>query len=192
MRKRSTENYLKDVRKFYFEKGRMPSYFEITEICNFKSKFSSIYWVDKWLVDGSIRKDEQGKLLPGKFFNPLKVLGAVKAGWPSPAEEENADTISLDDWLIENKEATFMLKVSGDSMIEAGILPGDMVIVQKGKQPKHGDIVIAEIDHEWTIKYFQKKGKAVSLKAANSKYPVIQPKEELRVAGVVTSVIRKY
>jgi repressor LexA len=144
-------------------------------------------------------KDGAGRLLPGRLFYPLKVLGEVRAGWPSPAEEENVDTISLDDWLIENKEASFMLKVSGDSMIDAGVRPGDSVIVQRGRQPKNGDIVIAEVDREWTIKYFYKtSGKVadgvagVILKAANKKYPPIIPKEELRVAGVVRAVIRKY
>ena len=85
-----------------------------------------------------------------------------------------------------------MLKVSGDSMMDAGIHPGDMVIVYRGKTPKNGDIVVAEVDHEWTLKYFHKNGKSVILKAANRAYAPITPKEELRVAGVVTSVIRKY
>jgi SOS-response transcriptional repressor LexA len=73
------------------------------------------------------------------------VLGSVEAGFPSPAEEELVDTLSLDDLLIQNREATFLLKVSGDSMINAGILPGDMVIIDKGLTPKSGDIVIARL-----------------------------------------------
>jgi SOS regulatory protein LexA len=188
-----TENqYLQEIKKFFYAKKRMPSYGEIAILLGFKSKYSALYWVNKWLQDGVVKKDSAGKLLPGNLFLPLKVLGEVQAGFPSPAEEENVDTISLDDWLIVNKESSFMLKVSGDSMIDAGIMPGDMVIVQRGKQAKSGDIVIAEVDGQWTIKFFERRGTKVILKAANKKYAPIEPREELRVTGVVISVIRKY
>jgi SOS regulatory protein LexA len=190
--KKSESQYLQQIKKFYFKKKRMPSYGEISLLLGFKSKFSALYWVKKWIKEGVIKKDSAGKLLPGSIFNPLKVLGEVQAGFPSPAEEENVDTISLDDWLIENKESSFMLKVSGDSMVDAGIMPGDMVIVYRGKQAKSGDIIIAEVDGQWTIKFFEQHGRKVILKAANKKYAPIEPREELRVAGVVTSVIRKY
>lgn len=186
--------YISKLKNFYFKNKRMPSYGELTALMKAKSKNAARYWVNKWLADGIIKRDFAGKLLPGKIFYPVKVLGTVQAGFPSPAEEENVDTISLDDWLIDNKEASFMLKVTGDSMIDAGIRPGDMVIVHRGRQPKSGDVVIAEVDGEWTIKIFTQAGagKPVVLKAANKNYKPILPKEELRVAGVVTSVIRKY
>ena len=122
----------------------------------------------------------------------MKVLGTVEAGFPSPAEEELADTLSLDDLLIQNRDATFLLKVSGDSMSGAGILPGDMVIVDRGQTPKSGDIVIAEVDGAWTMKYLEKRGEAVTLVPANPNYKPIQPKNELKIAGVVTAVVRKY
>jgi repressor LexA len=191
---RKNNSHLVKLKDFYFKNKRMPSYGELAELMKAKSKFAAQYWVKKWLEEGIVSKDSAGKLLPGKIFYPVKVLGTVQAGFPSPAEEENVDTISLDDWLLENKEASFMLKVTGDSMIDAGIRPGDMVIVHRGKQPKNADIVIAEVDGEWTIKFFTQAGagKPVILKAANRNYKPLLPKEELRVAGVVTSVIRKY
>jgi len=122
----------------------------------------------------------------------VRVLGTVIAGFPSPAEEELVDTLSLDEFLIRNRQATFMLKVSGDSMREAGIMPGDLVIVDRGLAPKNGNIVIAEVDGEWTMKYLKKSGSDVWLVPANHQYKSIKPKKELRVAGVVTAVIRKY
>jgi repressor LexA len=224
-RENKTRQYLTKLKRFYFKQKRMPSYGELTELLKFKSKNAAQYLVNKWLEAGIIQKDKNGKILPGKAFNPIKVLGTVAAGWPSPAEEENADTISLDDWLIENKEASFMLKVRGDSMIDAGIMPGDMVILERGRQPKNGDVVVAEVDRDWTIKYFEQttqqeadsqnlpqglnkwanpnaknrhlilrdnqSSPVIRLIAANKKYPPIVPKEELRIAGVVTAVIRK-
>jgi repressor LexA len=183
---------LNQLKQFHRKHKRMPSYAELAELFGFASKNAAKYCVDKWIEQGVLAKDSAGKILPGSSFWPMKVLGTVEAGFPSPAEEENADTMSLDEWLIGNKEASFMLRVSGDSMIDAGIRPGDMVILERGKQPKSGDIVVAEVDHEWTIKYFEKRGSRVTLKPANKKYRPIVPQEELRVAGVVTAVIRKY
>ena len=84
------------------------------------------------------------------------------------------------------------MQVSGDSMIGEGIMEGDLVIVERDRQPKVGDVVIAEVDGEWTMKYFKKKNGQVYLEAANAKYPIIRPKAELRLGGVVTAVIRKY
>jgi len=74
----------------------------------------------------------------------------------------------------------------------AGILPGDMVLVERGLEPHDGDIVIAQIDHSWTMKYFRKRGRKVYLEAANPKYKPFYPKEELKIAAVVIGVIRKY
>jgi len=119
-------------------------------------------------------------------------VGEIQAGFPSPAEEELRDLISLDEYLITRPESSFLLKVSGDSMAGAGIMPGDLVIVEKGREPQSGDIILAQVDGEWTMKYFSKRGGRILLEAANEKYPPIRPREELRVGGVITAVIRKY
>ena len=87
---------------------------------------------------------------------------------------------------------SFILKVDGDSMIDAGIMKGDLVLVERGREPKTGDIVIAEVDGAWTMKYLYKKGKEIYLEAGNPKYPRIKPQNELRLGGVVTAVVRKY
>lgn len=183
---------LKKVKRFHRQKGRLPSLAELAELLGFKSKNSAKYLVDRWVASGVISRDSTGRLAPGRSFWPLKRLGTVAAGFPSPAEEEMVNTISLDDWLIENREASFLLTVTGDSMIEAGVMPGDTVILTRGRQPKSGDMVVAEVDHEWTIKYLEKKGQRVRLLPANKNYQPIEPEEEMRVAGVVTAVIRKY
>ncbi|GLI54481.1 LexA repressor [Thermodesulfovibrio yellowstonii] len=169
----------------------MPSYSEVASLCGFRSKNASFKFVEKLIKLGLLSKDEKGRILPLKISNYVRVLGAVEAGFPSPAEEELLDTLSLDRWLITNPASTFMLKVTGDSMIEAGILPGDMVLVDRAFTPKNGDIVIAQVDGQWTMKYFSKRGKEILLIPANQKYKPIKPKSELNIAGVVISVIRK-
>jgi repressor LexA len=98
------------------------------------------------------------KLLPTPALEGgIKLLGTVQAGFPSPAEEELIDTLSLDEFLIKNPQASYLVKVTGDSMIDAGIMPDDLVVVDRGRQPRHGDIVIAQVDGEWTMKYYEKR-----------------------------------
>jgi len=183
---------IRDISAFYHQNSRMPSFSEIGEMFKLSSKSSVHKVVGKLQTIGVISKDRKGRLLPGSIKSPVKLLGTVEAGFPSPAEEELVDTISLDDLLIKNREATFLLNVSGDSMSGAGILPGDMVIVDRGQTPKSGDIVIAEVDGAWTMKYLRKSGESVTLLPANPKYQPIRPKDELKIAGVVTAVVRKY
>ena len=120
------------------------------------------------------------------------MVGSVHAGWASPEEEALCDIISLDEYLITRPASSFLVKVTGDSMSGAGIMDGDLVIVEKGRNPKNGDIILAEVDGEWTMKYFRRKGKEIVLEAANEKYPIIKARTELRLGGVVTAVIRKY
>ena len=183
---------VRDIAKFYKKSGRMPSFSEIGEITGLQSKNAVSKLVDRLVELKVLDKDEKGRLLPASLASPLRLLGTVEAGFPSPAEEELVDTLSLDELLIQNREATFLLKVSGDSMSGAGILPGDMVIVDKGQTAKSGDIVIAQVDGQWTMKYLRKRGGSVLLLPANPKYKPIKPESELTIAGVVTAVVRKY
>ncbi len=182
----------KKIIKFYERERRMPSFSELATILGVKSKNAVSKTVNHWLEDGFVSKDGLGRLLPGNLFSGVRLLGSVQAGFPSPAEEELADTMTIDDYLIKNREATFMLKVSGDSMEEAGIIEGDMVLVERNITPKDGDIVIAEVDHAWTMKYFQKEKGEIRLVPANKKYKPIIPQGELKIAAVVRAVIRKY
>lgn len=181
-----------DISRFYHQKGRMPSFSEIGEMVGLRSKNAVYKLVNRLEELKVIERDPKGRLIPGSIASSVRMLGTVEAGFPSPAEEELTDTLSLDDLLIQNREATFLLKVSGDSMSGAGILPGDMVLVDKGQAPKSGDIVIAEVDGEWTMKYLEKRGEGVTLIPANPKFQPIRPMKELKIAGVVTAVVRKY
>ena len=173
----------------------MPSYSELTAVVGFRSKDAAYQLAMRLIDDGWLQKDAAGKLLPGPHLHAIAVLGTMTAGFPSPAEEELADTMSFDEFLMTNgkhQEATYMLKVNGESMSGAGILPGDMLLVERGAEARDGDIVIAQIDREWTMKFFRKRGRMVFLEAANKDFKPIHPQEELKIAAVVRAVIRKY
>lgn len=178
---------------FYKKNRRMPTYSEICELFGFASKNSAYRLAQKLIKENYLTKDISGKLIPKKkLFRILKVLGTVEAGFPSPAEEELSDTMSLDEYLIENKESSYILRVSGNSMKDAGIIDGDMVIVDRGVKPKEDDIVIAEVDGNWTMKYLRKKKNKFFLEAANKQFKNIYADQEMKISAVVKSVIRKY
>lgn len=180
------------IKDFYQTHRRMPSFGEIADLFGYASKNAARYLVDKLINYGLLEKDNKGKLLPLSEWRALPLLGSVKAGFPSPAEEELQDTISFDEFLVDNQESTYLVRVSGDSMIDAGIMPGDIVIVDRSKAARTGEIVIAEVDGEWTMKYLYQQQEDVRLIAANKNYSPIIPSQTLNVGGVVTGVVRKY
>lgn len=181
------------LRQFHRLEGRVPGYAEMLKLFGYRSK-NAVYGLLKKMDElGYIRKSRAGKIaVTSRLTGSVRLLGAVQAGFPSPAEEELADTLTLDEYLIRRPEATFMLTVNGDSMNGAGILPGDIVLVEKGVTPKPNDIVVAQVDDEWTIKYFMKDNAGVRLDPANPKYRFIRPRRSLTIGGVVRAVIRKY
>jgi SOS regulatory protein LexA len=187
-----TPHYKTKIRHFYRKHRRMPTWSEIMALCGFKSKHAVTKLVQRLEKEGFVHKDAKGFLLPGNIYGNVKVLGFVAAGWPSPAEEELLDTMTLDEFLIENREATYMLKVEGDSMKDAGIVHGDLVLVERTANAKVGNIVVADVDGEWTIKYLMRDRAGLYLAPANRAYSPVRPMSNLNVAAVVKAVIRKY
>lgn len=181
------------VRNFIHQTGRAPTLDELRKLFNLSSKNTASVLASKLIKAGVMTRTETGRLTahPCAPACPLRRLGSVAAGLPSPAEEMLLDTLTLDAFLISRPEATFMLTVEGDSMIEAGILPGDTVLVERGRTTKNGDIVIACVDGEWTMKYFFKDHTGIRLEPANSRYSTIRPSRSFSMDGVVSSVVRK-
>jgi SOS regulatory protein LexA len=177
---------------FYRTHKRLPTYSEMLSLFAFRSKNAVAKVVNKLVSNRVLARDQQGVLIPNRLADTVKILGTIQAGFPSPAEEELIDTLSLDEFLIRKPEATYLLKVSGDSMIDAGIHPSDLVLVERGRAPRNRDIVVVQVDGNWTMKYLYKNGKNIQLQAANSKYAPIKPKTELVLGGVVIACIRKY
>lgn len=114
----------------------------------------------------------------------------VAAGFPSPAADHVEDRLSADDYLVVNPTATYFVRVKGDSMIEAGIFDGDVLVVDRSITPSLGHVVLAEVDGEFTVKYLG-RGK---LLPANSSYQPIFFKEgqTVEIIGVVTGSMRRF
>ena len=117
----------------------------------------------------------------------------ISAGFPSPADDFKEIRISLDRELVKNKDATFYARVSGDSMIEAGLDDGDLIIIDRSLNPENGKIAVCFVDGEFTVKRIIKQRQKLYLKPENKKFNKIEIKEEneLIIWGIVTYVIKK-
>ena len=187
----SEEDRLSFVRSFYRNNRRLPSYSEMLSLFRLSSKNAIFKIVNRWIEIGLLERREK-KLSPTSKFFSVPFLGVIKAGFPV-ISDEHKHYLSLEEYLIEDPNATFLLKVSGDSMIDAGIYEGDIVVIERKKEARAGDIVLAQIDREWTLKYYQLDPikKSMYLRAANMNYPPFYPKSELQIHGIVRAVVRK-
>ena len=135
------------------------------------------------------------------FFTPdnLNTLGAVyfdtgiSAGFPSPAEDFKQERLSLDNELIKNKEATFFARVSGQSMIDAGLSDNDLLVIDRSLSPAHNKIAVCFLDGEFTVKRLKVEKEEVWLQPENKNYQPIKITEEndFVIWGIVTNVIKK-
>lgn len=176
---------------FYHKQKRMPSITEIMTLFHLSSRSSGFYVAEQLVKEGVAEKDRSGKLVPGPDLFTLPVLGHIRAGFATPAEEELADTITIGEYLLRRPEASYLLKVEGDSMQDAGIQEGDMVVFERTNDYKPGDIVVTLTEDGYTLKYLRKKDGKYYLEAANENYPDIHPREG-SIIGVVISTFRTY
>lgn len=187
------ERIIAAMRSFVLAEHRMPGYNEMLRIFGYRSKnsvFNALRMLDE---QGYVRKEAGGKVAPtAKLAGAVRLLGSVQAGLPVEAEELAGEPVELDRFLAPRPESTFMLQVHGDSMVDAGIHEGDFVLVETQTEPHTHDIVVANVDGEWTLKYFTRDANGPLLVAANRSYLPIRAKHSLHVAGVVRAVVRRY
>ena len=171
----------------------MPGYNEMLDIFGYRSKNSVFNALRILEEDGYLRKDETGKVAPtAKLSGAIRLLGSVQAGIPVEATELDGEPVMLEQFLVPRPERTFMLKVRGESMVDAGIHEGDYVLVETGVTPRNNDIVVACVDGEWTLKYYTREGRDVVLMPANKEFMPIRAKRTLHIAGVVRAGVRRY
>jgi len=183
------QDLLTPLKNFYRKNRRLPSYSEMLKIFNVASK-RTIYEYIQQLIDEGFIKRVNKKLSPTKRFFALPVLGMIQAGFPILAQQSRS-YLTLDEYFIEKPDNSFLLKVHGDSMINVGIFEGDLVVIEQKGDFRAGDIVLAEIDNEWTLKILKKEKGKTYLEAANPIYPPFYPKQELKIHGIVRAVMRK-
>ncbi len=199
---RTALNY---IREFQRKRGYSPSLADLAVAFGVRSKNAIAKVVNVLVNQGFLEKDPKGRIkimempqeqssrddAPSSWTLPL--FGPIAAGFAAPVEEQAEELLSIQDYVVGNKGAKiFLLRVKGDSMIEAGIHEGDLVVVERGKEPRVGDIVVGVLDGEYTLKRLRKDKGKFYLQAENSAYPDMYAVDELQTAGVVKGVIRRY
>jgi repressor LexA len=132
------------------------------------------------------------QLKPGpRFFERRLAHDPVQAGLPNPALADGYDLVTIDDYLIRVPSKTSLVRVKGESMIDAGIHDGDLIVVEQQPNANVGDIVVAIVDNEFTVKYLDREKGAFVLKPANKAFPVIRPRGRLEIFGVMAGLVRR-
>lgn len=147
------------------------------------------------LVDaGYLERVAGGRIAPTNKFFALPLLGTVRAGLPQPADQdEGFELVNIEDYLVDHPERTSFCRIKGDSMRDAGLLDGDMVVVEANSPTKPGDIVVAVVDNQVTVKYLRTdRSKRWRLEPANPAYDVIYASSSLEVLGVVVGSFRRF
>ncbi len=197
------QKLLKFIEKYQWENGSSPTIREMKEKFGVNSDNSILKHLTALKKKGHIQKDDtprgikmlssiREKMDAAADIIRVPLVGTIPAGGPVVAEENTIETYEIGRGLMPSNKGAFLLRVTGNSMIDAGIYESDMVMVVPGQTVRSGDIVVALIDGENTVKrYIKEKGK-VYLQAENPEYENIYPTEELQIQGVVTGLIRNY
>jgi SOS regulatory protein LexA len=185
-------SYLSLLQDYYSQHRALPSYATIGHLLGLKSKSSVAAMVARLKLAGYIDSTPDKRLAPTRrFFQRPLAMEPVHAGLPSPVEDAPGDALTIDDYLIEHPSQTVLVRVKGDSMVDAGILDGDLVVVEKAVSAKRGDIVIAIVDGQFTLKTLDLERGRFILKPENKAYPIIRPEGELEIFGVMVGLVRK-
>ncbi len=184
--------YLAKLQDYYAEHSVLPPYSTVMSLLGLKSKSPVAALVARLKLQGYLESTPEKRLKPGRRFFERPIFDSVRAGLPSPAGDTRHDTLTIDEHLVSHPSKTVLLTVKGDSMIDAGILAGDTVVVEKRNMANVGDIVVAILDNEFTLKTLGKEKNQFVLKPANPAYPVIRPQGDLEIFGIVVGQFRKY
>lgn len=187
------------ITEFQSKRGYSPSLADLAIAFGVRSKNSVAKVVNTLVAEKQIEKDPKGRIkivsMPSSDDAPLPLVlplfGPIAAGFAAPIEEHAEEQITVENYLVKNRSSTFLLRVKGDSMIDAAIHEGDLVVVERSKQPKPNDIVVGVIDGEFTLKRLKKDKGKYYLQAENADYPDLFALDELTVAGVVVGLMRK-
>ncbi|MDP1536761.1 MAG: LexA family transcriptional regulator [Burkholderiales bacterium] len=187
-------DYLGQLRDYYAENRRIPSFQRLADLLGFASKAAASKLMDRLAKAGFVERTPDGDAwMPAtRFFERHLADIAVRAGAPDMIEGTQGQLFLVDQYLVRQPSRTVMVPVKGDSMIDAGIHDGDIVVVERTKGAKAGDFVVAIVDDEFTLKELGlEKGKFI-LKPHNPAYPIIRPKGQLEIFGVVAGLVRRY
>ena len=191
--KNQDNQYLNELRDYYAENGVLPSFSGIASLVGLKTTSAVSAMVGRLKEAGFLVSMPDKRLAPGpRFYERQEVAGTARAGIPEAIIDVKSNPDLIDRLLIEEPSRTVIIPIRGDSMIEAGLIEGDKLIVKRGVPSKAGDIVVAIVDGEFTVKYLAKDSRGFYLKPGNAAFDDIRPQNELELFGRVTGCFRVY
>ncbi len=185
-------HYLALLQDYYAKHRILPSLAGIAELIGLKAKSAALGAVNRLIVAGYLSHAPDRRIQPTEKFFEREILDVVQAGLPQPANDSNPVGFNIDNYLIDTPSRTVLLAVKGDSMIEAGLMSGDTVIVKKGAPAKSGEVVVAVVDGEYTVKYLAHDKTGFYLRPGNKDYSDIRANDHLEIYGLVVGSFRKY
>ena len=185
-------SYLSSLQDYYARHHALPSYASIGNLLGLRSKSSVAALVARLKLGGFIESTPDRRLAPTRrFFERPLAESPVHAGLPNAIDDAPADALTIDDYLIERPSQTVLVRVKGDSMQDAGILDGDLVVVEKRGTAHRGEIVVAIVDNQFTLKRLDLERGRFILRPENKAYPIIRPEGALEIFGVMVGLVRK-
>lgn len=193
-RTNNDQAHLRRLRDTYARMGCFPSYGQMAKALGFKAKNSAFKLTQRLIATGHLTKSVGGRIAPGVSFFTLEFEeDEIRAGFCEDGDGTGiVQAQALDKLLVSRPSKTLLVKVRGESMVDAGILSGDVAVVETSMQAMHGDIVVAEIDGSHTIKEFRVNQGRHLLVAHGVDTRAMSPKETLSIIGVVRGIVRSY
>jgi SOS-response transcriptional repressor LexA len=179
------------LRDYYAEHGVMPSYATLSGLAGIKAKSWTHTLVGLLREEGVLDVTPDKRLKPGPRFFERELADSVRAGLPEQVSDAPAQTITIDSYLIPHPSQTSLVRVKGDSMVDAGILEGDLAVVEWRSNARVGEVVVALIDGELTLKYLAKDEKGYFLRPANAAYAPLRAQGTLEISGVMVGLVRR-
>ena len=185
--------HLATLQSYYAEHRVLPSYARLMSLLGFASKSAVKKVLERLEGMGMLERTPDGDWAPSeRFFDRAIATQPVPAGMPISADSDVHEQITIDRFLIQQPNKTVLIRVKGDSMVDAGIHDGDLAVVERKTEATQGDIVVAVVDDQFTLKTLARDKDGYHLLPANPNYPVIRPNGKLEIFGVLVGLVRKY
>jgi len=185
--------HLATLQGYYAEHRVLPSYARLMSLLGFASKSAVKKVLERLEGTGMLERTSDGDWAPSeRFFDRAIATQPVPAGMPISADSDVHEQITIDRFLIQQPNKTVLIRVKGDSMVDAGIHDGDLAVVERKTEATQGDIVVAVVDDQFTLKTLARDKDGYHLLPANPNYPVIRPNGKLEIFGVLVGLVRKY
>ncbi|WP_028451331.1 LexA family protein [Chitinilyticum aquatile] len=185
--------YLAKLQDYFASYRSIPSYAVIGELLGMASKSAVSALVKRLSLAGYLEMSPDKRLAPTKrFFERELADFNVPAGLPAAANDAMSESLSVDDYLIPRPSSSILVRIKGDSMMDAGIFDGDIAVIEKRHAANLGDYVLAIVDNEYTLKELGRDKQGYLLIPHNPDFSPIRPTHSLEIFGVLTGLIRKY